>query len=77
MAAMQAELTNNAKADANVSRLQRRPQPMAELVNRYPDREEAMVAAHRSGAYAYQILPTLYFTAVGRIVQNARGSNVS
>ncbi len=51
---------------------------MAELVSQFLDRNEAMVAAHSTGAYAYQDIADysgLHFTTVGRIERKALSSD--
>ncbi len=77
VSAMQAHLSESAKADINVPRVHRRPPPtpLSELASEYPDRSQAMIAAYESGAYSYQDIAQyfgVHFTTVGRIIRRAR-----
>lgn len=60
--------------DVQIPKAQRRPiaQPLEDIVRRYPDRNDAIRAAHATGAYSYQQIADyfgMHFTSVGRIVR--------
>lgn len=80
MTARQAQLSDRETLAVNVPQLQRRPPalPLAELANRYHNREQAMVAANMTGVYSYQAIAQrfgVHVTTVGRIVRKARSNN--
>ncbi|OIO78240.1 MAG: addiction module toxin RelE [Hydrogenophilales bacterium CG03_land_8_20_14_0_80_62_28] len=70
---MQAHIQTG-KDDVQIPRAQRRPEPppLAEIAERAPDRNAAIVAAHATGGYSYQQIADyfgVHFTTVGRIVR--------
>lgn len=70
---MQAHIQTG-KDDVQIPLAQRRPKPLplAEIANRAPDRNAAIVAAHATGGYSYQQIADyfgVHFTTVGRIVR--------
>jgi len=63
--------------DVNVPRAQRRPPAptLARIQAKHEDRDEAMAAAHATGAYSYQQIAEhfgVHFTTVGRAVRQAK-----
>ncbi|WP_124949925.1 REP-associated tyrosine transposase [Sulfuriferula thiophila] len=76
MLRMQALLESN-KHDVQIPQAQRRPPPpaLAEIAAQSSRRDEAIVAAYKTGGYSYQALADhfgLHFTTVGRIVRRAK-----
>jgi putative transposase len=74
---MQARLGPKARDDINVPRTQRRgPAPaLASIETACKDRDQAVLAAHDTGAYSYQQIAEhfgIHFTTVGRIVRAGR-----
>jgi len=70
---MQAHIQTG-KDDVQIPRAQRRPEPppLAEIAERAPDRNAAIVAAHATGGYSYQQIADyfgVHFTTAGRIVR--------
>jgi len=64
--------------DVQIPIAQRRPKPpsLAEIVERSPDRNTAIVAAYSTGGYSYQQIAEqfgIHFTTVGRIVRQGGG----
>jgi len=62
--------------DINVPRAHRRPPPpsLEAIAAAYPDRNAAMLAAHRTGEYSYAEIARhfgVHFTTVGRVVRGA------
>ena len=62
--------------DINVPRAHRRPPPpsLEAIAATYPDRDAAMLAAHRTGEYSYAEIARhfgVHFTTVGRVVRGA------
>ena len=73
---MQAKLERDIK-DVNIPRAQRRrpPPPLARIASAHKNREQAVLAAHATGAYSYQQIADhfgMHFTTVGRIVRAAK-----
>lgn len=73
---MQAHIQSG-KDDVQIPLAQRRqkPPPLAQIKNRSPDRDTAIVAAYATGGYSYQQLADyfdVHFTTVGRIVRGGR-----
>jgi DNA-directed RNA polymerase specialized sigma24 family protein len=67
---------DGAKDDVQIPKLQRRaPAPtLAELAERAESRNEAIVAAHATGAYSYSEIGAffgLHFATIGKIVRKA------
>jgi putative transposase len=65
------------KADPNIPREHRRPPalPLHQYSIDYPTRNDAIVAAYRSGEFSYQQLAAhfgVHFTTIGRIVRASR-----
>jgi REP element-mobilizing transposase RayT len=63
--------------EINVPRTHRRPPPpsLEEITAAHPDRDAAMVVAHRTGEYSYAEIARhfgVHFTTVGRVVRAAR-----
>ena len=63
--------------NVNVPRAQRRPPAptLARIQAAHSDRDDAMVAAHATGAYSYQQIAEhfgVHFTTVGRAVRQAK-----
>lgn len=74
---MQKRLDRERDGDVNIPKVQRRsPAPsLAEIEARYPDRNEAILAAYAAGDYSYQDIARhfgVHFTTVGRVVRQAR-----
>lgn len=70
---MQAHIQTG-KDDVQIPLAQRRPEPppLAEIAERAPGRNAAIVAAHATGGYSYQQIADyfgMHFTTVGRIVR--------
>ena len=68
---------SRAKDDVNIPKAQRRPAPpsLHSFAKEYPQRDEAIVAAHATGGYSYQQIADhfgVHFTTVGRIVRSAK-----
>lgn len=64
-----------------VPRAQRRvpPPPLADIVARHSNRDEAIAAAHATGHYSYTQIAKhfgLHFTTVGRVVRRAKAGRV-
>lgn len=73
---MQAQ-RESSKSDIQIPRVQRRPPPPAltEIAEKSRNRDEAIVAAYRTGGYSYQAIADyfgLHFTTVGKIVRRVR-----
>lgn len=69
------------KEDINIPKLQRRalPPPLDKIASTYAERNQAIVAAHATGAYSYQQIGDFFgvhLTTVGKIVRKARKSEV-
>ncbi len=74
---MQRHIKSRHRDDPQIPRAQRRPPapPLEVIATKSPDRNQAIVQAHATGAYSYQDLAAffgLHFTTVGRIVRGAR-----
>ena len=70
---MQAHIQSG-KDDVQIPVAQRRPKPppLAEIENRSPDRDAAIIAAYATGGYSYPQIADyfgVHFTTVGRIVR--------
>lgn len=70
---MQANIQTG-KDDVQIPLAQRRPMPpsLAEIGNRSPDRDAAIIAAYATGGYSYQQIADyfgVHFTTVGRVVR--------
>lgn len=70
---MQANIQTG-KDDVQIPLAQRRPQPppLAEIENRSPDRDAAIITAYATGGYSYQQIAEyfgVHFTTAGRIVR--------
>jgi len=70
---MQAHIQTG-RDDVQIPLAQRRPKPppLAEIAERAPDRNAAIVAAHATGGYSYQQIADyfgVHFTTAGRIVR--------
>jgi putative transposase len=66
--------------DVNIPRVQRRPPapPLQAIAEAHESRNNAIVAAHATGAYSYQQIAEffgLHFTTIGRIVSAAKASS--
>ena len=66
--------TGDQMLDPNIPGIQRRPlaPPLADIAQRYQNRDEAMVAAYATGEYSYAQIADyfgVHFTTVGRIVR--------
>ena len=70
---MQAHIQTG-RDDVQIPLAQRRPKPppLAEIAERAPDRNAAIVAAHATGGYSYRQIADyfgVHFTTAGRIVR--------
>jgi putative transposase len=76
---MQGKLKQKDRDDLNIPKAQRRPPPprLEELEERYDNRNQAIIVAHRTGEYSYQQIGEhfgIHFTTVGKIVRDAKNS---
>ncbi len=76
---MQAKLKKKDRDDLNIPKAQRRPPPprLEEFAKRCDDRNQAIVAAHRTGEYSYQQIGAffgIHFTTVGKIVRATKNT---